>query len=104
MVLHVPIEWCNFDVQLLHYKFDLESKKLVNVIVADTSFIIRKGLKTIINETSDFNYQAEVADASSLKIVLQNNKADVLIVDHCCDDCFSLDTISGIKKNYKHWY
>jgi DNA-binding NarL/FixJ family response regulator len=99
VVLHIPIYWYSFD-GFLYCKFILENRKLINVVIADTSFLIRKGLKTIINETSDFNYQAEVADASSLKTVLQNNDPDVLIVDHCCDDCFSLETISDIKKNY----
>ncbi len=72
----------------------------IKIIVADTTFIIRKGMRTIISENVDFEYVAEVADTNSLKNVLQKHKADVLIIDHCCDDCFSLSVISKIKREY----
>ena len=51
----------------------------------------------MVNENKQFEYVAEVADDKTLKTALEKNKADVLIVDHCCDDCFSLETISNIK-------
>lgn len=69
----------------------------IKIIIADTAFIIRKGLRTLVNENKQFEYVTEVADDKTLKTALTKNEADVLIVDHCCDDCFSLETISKIK-------
>lgn len=69
----------------------------IKIIIADTAFIIRKGLRTLVNENKQFEYVTEVADDKTLKTALTKNEADVLIVDHCCDECFSLETISNIK-------
>lgn len=72
----------------------------VSIIIADTSFIVRKGLRTLIQENSNFRYITEVEDALSLRKAIKQHYPDVLIVDHCCDDCFSLTEISRIKKEY----
>jgi DNA-binding NarL/FixJ family response regulator len=72
----------------------------ISVIIADTAFIIRKGLRTLIKENPDFEYVTEVADSKSLNLALKQYTPNVLIVDHCCDDCFSLNVISKIKKEY----
>lgn len=72
----------------------------ISVIIADTAFIIRKGLRTLVKENPDFEYITEVADAKSLHSVLKLHNPNVLIVDHCCDDCFSLNVIRKIKTEY----
>ena len=69
----------------------------IKVIIADTAFIIRKGLKTLLQENKKFESVGEAADSKSLQLALQKNQADVLIVDHCCDDCFSIDVIEKVK-------
>jgi DNA-binding NarL/FixJ family response regulator len=69
----------------------------IKIIIADTAFIVRKGLRTLVSENKQFEYITEVADDKTLKNALSKHEADVLIVDHCCDDCFSLETISNIK-------
>lgn len=74
--------------------------KPIRVIIADTAFIIRKGLRTLIKENPDFEYITEVSDAKSLNLALKAHHPNVLIVDHCCDDCFSLKVIGKIKKEY----
>lgn len=74
--------------------------KQISVIIADTSFIVRKGLKTLIDENPDFLYTTAVSDAVSLRKALKLENPDVLIVDHCCDECFSLTEISRIKKEH----
>lgn len=75
-------------------------KKSISVIVAETAFIIRKGLRTLIKENPDFEYLTEVADATSLNSALKEHNPNVLIIDHCCDNCFSLDVIRKIKIEY----
>lgn len=72
----------------------------ITVIIADTAFLIRKGLRTLIKENNAFEYVTEVVDAKSLNAELKKQLPDVLIVDHCCDDCFSLKVISKIKHSY----
>ncbi|MES2513766.1 MAG: response regulator transcription factor [Bacteroidota bacterium] len=72
----------------------------IKVIIADTAFLIRKGLRTLIKENSDFEYITEVEDTKSLNAELKKQLPDVLIVDHCCDDCFSLKVIHNVKQTY----
>ncbi len=72
----------------------------IRIIIADTAFIIRKGLKTLISENTAFEYVAEVTDTNALYLALKNHEADVLIVDHCCDDCFSLEAITNIRNDH----
>jgi DNA-binding NarL/FixJ family response regulator len=79
---------------------NLQKQKPIDVIIADTTFLIRKGLRTLVQENPQFNYLTEVADAQSLRTALKKYTADVLVVDHCCDDCFSLNVISRIKRDY----
>lgn len=72
----------------------------IKVIIADTAFLIRKGLRTLIKEDPRFEYVTEVVDTKSLQHALKKQVPDVLIVDHCCDDCFSLNVITSIKRDY----
>lgn len=72
----------------------------IKVIIADTAFLIRKGLRTLIKENDDFEYITEVEDTKSLNAELKKQLPDVLIVDHCCDDCFSLKVINTIKQTH----
>lgn len=71
----------------------------IKIIIADTAFLIRKGLKSLIKENVECEYISEVIDAKSLQFALKKEVPDVLIVDHCCDDCFSLKVIKTIKQN-----
>jgi DNA-binding NarL/FixJ family response regulator len=72
----------------------------IKVIIADTAFLIRKGLRTLVKENEDFEYITEVEDTKSLNAELKKQLPDVLIVDHCCDDCFSLKVISHVKQTH----
>ncbi len=72
----------------------------INVAIADTEFLMRKGLKALIDEQSTFNFVAEATTDKDLKKMLSQNAIDVLIIDHCCDTCFSLASIQTIKINY----
>lgn len=72
----------------------------IGVVIADTSFIVRKGLKSLIEETTQLEFIAEAVNVEDLvKIIIATNP-NVLIVDHCCDDCFSIEIISKIKTDF----
>jgi DNA-binding NarL/FixJ family response regulator len=71
----------------------------IKVAIADTEFLMRRGLKAIIEDNSDFSFVAEAASSKSLKKIVSESNIDVLIIDHCCDDCFSINTIKKIKQD-----
>lgn len=54
---------------------------MINLIVADTSIVVRMGLKTLLNDIPSFNFVAEVDNAENLKEKNKVFKPDVLIVD-----------------------
>jgi DNA-binding NarL/FixJ family response regulator len=74
--------------------------KPISVVIADTAYIVRKGLKSLINENPKFRFIAEAADADTLIGALNTHQPDVLIVDHCCDDCFSLGFVEQVKRDF----
>lgn len=78
----------------------MKQKVPIKIVIADTSFIVRKGLSALIAENDLFETCAEVSDIQSLISVLESSKTDVLIVDHCCDDCFSVEAIEQIKRTH----
>lgn len=78
----------------------LKNNTPVKVIIADTAFIIRKGIRTLLLENKQFEFVNEAASSETLFRVLESDPVDVLIIDHCCDDCFSVESISAIKSKY----
>jgi DNA-binding NarL/FixJ family response regulator len=92
--------WYNFEASST--RSSLKKSSPIKVIIADTAFIIRKGLRTLVQETPQFEYVTEVTDNASLQQALRTSEADVLIIDHCCDDCFSVEVIEDVKNRYPH--
>lgn len=72
----------------------------IRIVIADTAFIIRKGLKELIHESPNFEFAGEVTHTEGLYHILETNHPQILIVDHCCEDCFSIEVIRGIKIKY----
>lgn len=57
-------------------------------------------MRTLISEHPGFACVAEVSDTDELYDALEKQQPHVLIVDHCCDDCFSIQVITSIRKKY----
>lgn len=72
----------------------------IKIVIADTSFIIRKGLKTLIRENNKFVFIGEASDCESLELVLQKNNSDLLIVEHGEGEMFSSVYIGKIINAY----
>jgi DNA-binding NarL/FixJ family response regulator len=72
----------------------------IGVVIADTSFLIRKGLRSLIEDSFGLNFLADVSNANNLIEIIADKMPNVLIVDHCCDDCFSLNVIQKIKHTF----
>lgn len=78
----------------------MSTTKPISIIIADTAFLIRKGLRLLLQENSNFKYLSEATTINNLNTELKKHKPDVLIVDHCCDECFSIKNIKEIKQKF----
>jgi DNA-binding NarL/FixJ family response regulator len=63
----------------------------IKILIADNSFLIREGLRSIINENKDFKLIGEAQKAEDLAEMLLLHNPDVLIIDYssayfCIDD------------------
>lgn len=105
-VYNTPIEVLNFHVPIVPLQFriclnkSMSRTRPISVVIADTAFIVRKGLKAMIAENPSFQFVTEAENAESLVQALDTHHPDVLIVDHCCDDCFSIGFIEEIKHRF----
>ena len=67
----------------------------IKILIADSSYLIRKGLASLINKRKDFSLVAEVEKAEELNEQLMLHQPKVLIIDYSsCNFC--LDDISVI--------
>jgi DNA-binding NarL/FixJ family response regulator len=69
----------------------------ISVILADSQFLIRLGLKHLLSGQENVNIVGEVTKESQLVRVLEENPAQVVILDYNQPDNFSLQTIFKIK-------
>ena len=53
-----------------------------------------------MSENGQFEVVQEAASSETLFNMLKNHSADVLIIDHCCNDCFSVGDIAKVKNTY----
>ena len=66
-------------------------KKQINILVADNNFLVRLGLRSVIDENKDFRWVGEVTKAEQLNDKLSSEEINVLILDYaspkfCADD------------------
>ena len=72
-----------------------------SILIADSSELVRRGLKAILKHTSVSNYDLiEVESSKNLHTLLSDVKNAVLIVDYTSSG-FSLDDIVKIKSKFK---
>lgn len=71
--------------------------KSLKIILADNSYIARKGLVHLISEVKDFQVVAEVESKEDLIKQVLLKKPDVLIIDYHCS-CFSVDELAIVSK------
>ncbi|MFN5251015.1 MAG: LuxR C-terminal-related transcriptional regulator [Bacteroidota bacterium] len=96
----------NFEVPIVPLQFriclnkSMSRNRPISVVIADTAFIVRKGLKAMIAENPQFQFITEAENDEILIEALDTHHPDVLIVDHCCDDCFSIGFIEEIKNRF----
>lgn len=71
----------------------------IKILVADNSFLIRKGFCTLINQNNDFLLVAEAEKAEDLNEKLLRYHPDILIIDYA-SRYFCLDDLSIIRQYF----
>ena len=71
----------------------------IKILVADNSFLIREGLRSIADGTKNFVIVGEAEKAEDLKEKLLLHDPDVLVIDYS-SSFFSIDDISVISKSH----
>ena len=71
---------------------------MINVVIADSSFIVREGLKKIIDDKQGFKVIGEIKNSNELWIKLNSLKPQVLIIDYESFNQLEVLAISRIKE------
>ena len=72
----------------------------MNIIITDDHEIIREGLKKIISKHDDLKIVAEAASIGELEKSLENNRAELVILDISLPDKSGLDFVKDLKLRY----
>lgn len=78
----------------------MSTKETHHVVIAESSFLIRKGLAVFIQELENFNLLTEVASYEVLEIAMSQFKPRFLVMEHNFDNSFSTNAIKEIKLKY----
>lgn len=69
----------------------------VSIVIADAQYLIRVGLRHIIEQNPALDIVAEVTNENSLLSVVAEKKPEVLVLDYAQEECFSTETIQKVK-------
>jgi DNA-binding NarL/FixJ family response regulator len=75
-------------------------KTLVNILIADSQFLITESLKMILQNDGRFNVIRVVTEKSELINVLKLENISLLIVDHSLIDIYSISELKEIKSSF----
>ncbi len=70
----------------------------INIIIADSQYLVRFGLEKLLSSNKDFNIVAQVDNSDEMLEKVKEYHPDVLIFDYHHPKSFSLDDIQSIKK------
>lgn len=70
---------------------------MIKVMIADDHEVVRKGLKTILEETDDLSVVADVSSGNEVLKKLQEIEIDVLVMDYDMPGKNGLDTLIELK-------
>jgi len=74
-------------------------KNKISIILADSEYLIRVGLRYFINSRKDMKILDEAIDHADLMEQMKKHKPDVVVVDYNQPRNFSKETITAIKKS-----
>jgi len=70
----------------------------ISILIADSQYLIREGLKNLIRNLGGFNAIAEASNEAELLDFIKKNKVNVIILDYNNSSYFKIETIQKIKK------
>ncbi len=69
----------------------------ISIILADAQYLIRVGLRHLMDRMDDIEIVGEAKNGVDLKILLKNQSPDVVILDHLQTNNFGNDVLKKIK-------
>ena len=75
----------------------MEEEQLIEIVIADSQFLSRLGLKQLLAKKPNMKIVGEVPNENKLANILQSKSPQVVILDYNQPDHFSFDTISLIR-------
>ncbi len=96
--LHLPpySSWCARFAIFVVLKI-LRYVRKYRITIADSQFLIRKGLRQVISQKPDYDVTAEIFDERHLLRHLATDPPDVLILDYNQPRHFSIDTVHAVR-------
>ena len=76
-------------------------KTLLNILIADSQFLITESLKLILQSEGRFNVIRVVTEKSELINVLKLENISLLILDHSLIDINSISELKEIKSSFR---
>lgn len=70
----------------------------ISILIADSQYLIREGLKNLIRNLGGFNAIAEASNEAELLDFIKKNKVNIIILDYNNSSYFKIETIQKIKK------
>ena len=71
---------------------------MIDIAIADSQYLTRKGLKQILSQRKEYRVLAELTNEKELADHLRHNKPDVIILDYNQPRHFDTGTISRIRQ------
>ena len=71
-----------------------------SVILADADYLVRIGLRHILNKYDDIQVLGEVSDTERLFELLATEEADVVIIDYNQPQNFSVDSVKKLRHDF----
>ncbi|HEU4718013.1 MAG TPA: hypothetical protein VFU15_09275, partial [Bacteroidia bacterium] len=68
----------------------------INILLAQSNFLVREGLKSLINNENELVLSGEAVNPAELDMLLESTNPVVVIIDHL-DPCFGIAAIRRIK-------
>ncbi|MDX1683758.1 MAG: response regulator transcription factor [Saprospiraceae bacterium] len=72
----------------------------VPIVIADAQFLIRRGLRDVLNTHKDFEVVREVSDESELFDAVKETQAEVVVLDYDQPGHFTADTVEKLKSEF----
>lgn len=70
----------------------------IGIVIADTQYIAREGLKSILSGTPDVEILAEAADSADMLQKIKKHKPAVVIIDYNNEGFYEASNVAEIKK------